>query len=282
MYGFSLSAMNTYKATNTLNGNFYIGSTTNFEKRKKGHLNSKENYPFQNSLRRNPEVFEWEVWSDDSDEPLLEQALLDMWFGKECCYNLCPYAHRPPDMTGKKMWVNGEGAQTFSANSPGEGWNLGVNEERKEQNSRAKKGKKEGNETREKKSRAHKGRKRVFTEEHCANISKSRKGKKGDSRGGLIAGRMNAELGRGFCNPEYRSSEKYLIDRERARKIGAEVTSRLVSITFADGTVQEFQSLSQASRFTGMTGQSLGSLAKSGKMGSKGKYSGIRVQYLEG
>ena len=274
--------MDTYKSTNTKNGNFYIGSTKDFETRKKGHLKSKENYPFQNALRKDPDAFIWEVWSDDSDEPFLEQALLDMWFGKGCCYNLSPYAHRPPNMTGKKMWVNGEGAQTFSVNSPGEEWSLGVNEERKEQNSRAKKGKKEGNETREKKSRAHKGRKRVFTEEHCANIAKSRKGTKGDSKGGLIAGSMNAELGRGFCNPEYRSSEKYLIDRERASKIGAEVTSRPVSITFADGTVQEFQSLSQASRSTGMTGQSLGSLAKSGKMGFKGKYRGIRVQYLNG
>lgn len=88
--------MDTYKATNTTNGKFYIGSTTNFEKRKREHLRSDKNYPFQNALRKNPDAFEWEVWSDDSDEPILEQALLDMWFGKECCYNLSPYASRPP------------------------------------------------------------------------------------------------------------------------------------------------------------------------------------------
>jgi group I intron endonuclease len=274
--------MDTYKSTNTKNGKFYIGSTKNFEKRKKGHLNSTENYPFQRALRKDPDAFEWEVWSDDSDEPILEQALLDVWFGKECCYNLSPYAYRPPDMTGKKMWVNEEGAQTFSVEPPGEGWSLGVNEERREQNSRAKKGKKEGKETREKKSKAHKGRKRVFTEEHCANIAKARIGMKGDSKGGLIAGGMNAELGRGFCSPEYRNSEKYLKDRERASKKGAEVSSRPVSVTFADGSVTEFQSLSQASRSTGMTGQSLGALAKSGKVGSKGKYNGVRVRYLDG
>ena len=93
--------MDTYKATNTTNGKFYIGSTTNFEERKKKHLRSKENYPFQNALRKNPEVFEWEVWSDDSDEPILEQALLDMWFGKECCYNLNPSAKHPPSAKGK-------------------------------------------------------------------------------------------------------------------------------------------------------------------------------------
>jgi hypothetical protein len=88
--------MDTYKATNTTNGKFYIGSTTNFEKRKQDHLKSPHSYPFQNALRKNPEAFEWEVWSDDSDEPILEQALLDMWFGKECCYNLNPSATHPP------------------------------------------------------------------------------------------------------------------------------------------------------------------------------------------
>ena len=62
---------------------------------KKVHLKSKLNYPFQNALRKTPEAFEWEVWSDDSREPILEQALLDMWFGTEQCYNLNPFASRP-------------------------------------------------------------------------------------------------------------------------------------------------------------------------------------------
>jgi group I intron endonuclease len=94
--------MDTYRATNTTNGKFYIGSAINFEDRKKAHLRSKKNYPFQNALRKNPDAFEWEVWSDDSDEPILEQALLDMWFGKECCYNLNPIADRPPRLFGSK------------------------------------------------------------------------------------------------------------------------------------------------------------------------------------
>jgi group I intron endonuclease len=96
--------MDTYRATNTKNGKFYIGSTVNFKRRKRAHLTSQENYPFQRALRKNPEAFEWEVWSDDSDEPVLEQALLDMWFGKEQCYNLNPFADRPvtPDHKGDK------------------------------------------------------------------------------------------------------------------------------------------------------------------------------------
>jgi group I intron endonuclease len=86
--------MDTYRATNTLNGNFYIGSTSDFNRRKKEHLCSQKNLPFANALRKNPEAFIWEVWSDDCDEPVLEQALLDMWVGKEQCYNICPVANR--------------------------------------------------------------------------------------------------------------------------------------------------------------------------------------------
>jgi group I intron endonuclease len=93
--------MYTYRATNTTNGKFYIGSTKNFEKRKKQHLKSSENLPFQNALRKNPEAFEWECWSGDSDEPILEQALLDMWFGCGQCYNLNPQASRPPSHKGR-------------------------------------------------------------------------------------------------------------------------------------------------------------------------------------
>jgi hypothetical protein len=88
--------MITYKAINTLNGKFYIGSTHDFERRKKDHLRSSLKYPFQNALRKNPEAFEWEYVEDDCDEPLLEQALLDIWHGKEQCYNLNPVAKHPP------------------------------------------------------------------------------------------------------------------------------------------------------------------------------------------
>ena len=137
--------MDTYKATNTLNGKFYIGSTTNFEKRKKEHLKSQENFPFQNALRKNPEAFEWEVWTDDSDERILEQALLDMWFGCEQCYNLSskatgwgqecvrsgvehPRYGKPGTHLGKTWWVK-DGIEMMSYICPGEGWEPGRNEE---------------------------------------------------------------------------------------------------------------------------------------------------------
>ena len=94
--------MNTYRATNTTNGKFYIGSAVDFKRRKREHMGSKDNYPFQNALRKNPEMFEWEVWTDDIDEPILEQALLDMWFGTEQCYNLNPCADRPSPESQKR------------------------------------------------------------------------------------------------------------------------------------------------------------------------------------
>lgn len=100
--------MDTYRAVNTVNGKFYIGSTLNFERRKKEHLRSTEIYPFQNALRKNPSAFEWEVWSDDYDEPILEQALLDMWYGKECCYNLNPQAIRPPARSPESLRKSGQ------------------------------------------------------------------------------------------------------------------------------------------------------------------------------
>jgi len=95
--------MITYIATNTINGKFYIGSTTNFERRKDEHIKSKDNYPFQNSLRKNPSLFEWEVYEDTYDEPILEKSLLDMWWSKSQCYNINQYASRPPDPTGRKV-----------------------------------------------------------------------------------------------------------------------------------------------------------------------------------
>jgi group I intron endonuclease len=95
--------MFTYIATNTSNGKFYIGSSIDFEARKRSHLCSKDKYPFQNALRQNPGIFEWQIWEDDSTEPVLEQALLDMWFGKEQCYNLNPVASVPPSWKGRKQ-----------------------------------------------------------------------------------------------------------------------------------------------------------------------------------
>jgi group I intron endonuclease len=138
----------TYKATNTLNGKFYIGSTLNFECRKRQHMSSRRNYPFQNALRKNPEAFEWEVVEDPSEEPTLEQALLDMWFGTEMCYNLNKYAC---------------------------GGCAGHSKETKQKMSRQRKGKPLSMRNREALSKSRKGMK--FSEEHKQNISLGKTGK---------------------------------------------------------------------------------------------------------
>lgn len=88
--------MLTYIARNTRNGKFYIGSTKNFEARKKAHLDNQGDFAFHRALRKKPDDFEWEVFEDESEERELEQALLDMFFGKEMCYNLSPFATCPP------------------------------------------------------------------------------------------------------------------------------------------------------------------------------------------
>lgn len=156
--------MITYIATNTVNGKFYIGSTVNFKKRKREHLNT-TGYPFQNALRANPESFEWEIFEDDSEERILEQALLDMFGNTEQCYNLMTEASHGPVMRGKdnpsfglgdnhwnkglkrssetvqklshslignnrtkgkKWWVNKAGERKMSEQSPGPEWKNGM------------------------------------------------------------------------------------------------------------------------------------------------------------
>ncbi len=87
--------MITYTATNTRTGQFYIGSTFNFKKRQKEHLSSRDPYPFQRALRKNPEDFVWEWSEDDLEEPVFEQALLDLFFGTKFCYNLSSDATAP-------------------------------------------------------------------------------------------------------------------------------------------------------------------------------------------
>lgn len=169
--------MITYIATNTSNGKFYIGSTNDIERRKREHRRSRGNHPFHNALRRNPDGFDWQVMEDEADEPILEQALLDIWFGTEQCYNLNPFARRPRDPTGTTWWTNLEsGAEVKSETCPGEGWQRGRNrskleivwetnrgkplpESHRRKISLSKKGKKRNQETRDKMKESWKGKK---------------------------------------------------------------------------------------------------------------------------
>jgi group I intron endonuclease len=81
--------MITYRAVNTKNGKWYVGSTINFKQRKSQHLLSKAKSPFHNALRRSPGDFVWEILEDDDREDrLAEQLILSAWFGSLYCYNL--------------------------------------------------------------------------------------------------------------------------------------------------------------------------------------------------
>lgn len=154
--------MITYIATNTKTGKFYIGSTNCFESRKKQHLKSKRNYPFQNALRKDPDAFLWEYWVDDSTEPILEQALLDMFFGTQQCYNLSsnaiafglefnpktgkdnPLYGKPGHNRSKKWWVNGNGEETMNFLCPGEDWVAGRSKSHARKTSETLKGRHKG------------------------------------------------------------------------------------------------------------------------------------------
>ena len=95
--------MITYRATNKKNGKWYVGSAVDWERRKKEHLKSKQKSPFHNALRKNPDIFTWEILEEDNREDrLAEQLILDVWFGSEYCYNLSSSAGGFNTETAKK------------------------------------------------------------------------------------------------------------------------------------------------------------------------------------
>jgi group I intron endonuclease len=121
----------TYAAINLTNKKFYVGSTVNFEESVKKHHSSKADYPFQNSLRKDPENFYWVVSEDDgTDTREEEQYYLDFYHGTLWCYNLNDVASCPPNLTGR----TGEWTEESKAKRRGEGnpafgkdpWNKGL------------------------------------------------------------------------------------------------------------------------------------------------------------
>jgi group I intron endonuclease len=93
--------MITYIPINLSNRKFYIGSTVDFDRRWDDHLKSSCNYPFQNSLRNNPQNFFVLISEDDgADNREEEQFYLDFYHGSEWCYNLSLSATAP--MSGRK------------------------------------------------------------------------------------------------------------------------------------------------------------------------------------
>lgn len=110
----------TYLATNQKNGKWYVGSTVQLlEHRIAQHKDHKGNDPFHNSLKKNPDLFSWEVLSEveaDTPDRSHEQEILDTWFGTQYCYNLssravgiCPeIASENGKNTCEKIWSDPE------------------------------------------------------------------------------------------------------------------------------------------------------------------------------
>ena len=88
--------MITYLGITLNNRRFYVGSAVDFERRQKAHLKSRDNYPFQNALRKDPDNVYWIASDDDgSDGREEEQFYLDFYHGSEWCYNLSDNVKHP-------------------------------------------------------------------------------------------------------------------------------------------------------------------------------------------
>ena len=126
--------MITYAAINLTNKKFYVGSTIDFEGRVKKHHSSRDDYPFQNSLRKNPESFYWIVSEDDGlDTREEEQYYLDFYYGTMWSYNLNAKADCPPNLRGRTgQWSEESRASRRGEGNPAFGkdpWNKGLNGE---------------------------------------------------------------------------------------------------------------------------------------------------------
>ena len=90
-----------YIIRNKTNGNIYIGSTSNFSKRKNRHFrylqkNIHENRHLQNAFNKYGEdAFEFVIVKHTTNLLEEEQKLLNEYFGKPECYNICGKAGSP-------------------------------------------------------------------------------------------------------------------------------------------------------------------------------------------
>lgn len=254
--------MITYIARNTINGKFYIGSTVNFNRRKREHLTSTSNYPFHNALRKNPDKFEWEIYEDDCDDRVLEKSLLEMWYGKELCYNLSPNADQPAPLD--KEWNTENGNRVLELKLGFHNPEYRNSDEYKEMQHNT-------------------GKKCVELKIgiHSEEYKNSNKPKEISINNGKKTGKQNFENKVGIFNPKYKSSQKFIEDQKRRLERSKEVCSKSIIIVDPKGNEFLFYSMNEAERKLGMKNQTISRTAKRGTPITKGKWEGWVVLYKE-
>jgi hypothetical protein len=116
----------TYIGLNLKTKRFQVGSTTDFPRRYKQHLERDMNPEFNRPLQKNPQGFYWFIGEDDgNDDRSEEQYYLDFYTGSQWCTNINPNAIEPPYHGGSKWWTK-DGDVKRSINCPGEGWEEGT------------------------------------------------------------------------------------------------------------------------------------------------------------
>jgi group I intron endonuclease len=124
-----------YKITNLINKKFYIGSALNPKKRKTRHFRHLKNNKHDNIFLQRAynkyglenfifQIIEEYSWDDEDFIIKREQYYLDKFYDKQKkCYNISPFADRPPSQKGKpkseehKQKIS-EANKTFWANNP--------------------------------------------------------------------------------------------------------------------------------------------------------------------
>jgi group I intron endonuclease len=232
-----------YKATNTVNGKYYIGKTKNsLESRKKTHklASTKKDWLFYRAINKHGfDNFKWEIIIECYDVKKLNE--LEKKYISE-------------NHNGYNVAKGGDGGDTISNHPNRETLRENISkfhkgkilsEEHKEKISEAHKGKtkdwakdtakkmSEGNkgkpsklkgselseEHKEKISEGNKGKRKFFTEEHKQNISKSNKGNINPNKGKTYEEIMGVEKAQEFKKRQSEMRKGRVVSEETKKKI---------------------------------------------------------------
>ena len=189
-----------YKATNTINGKYYIGkTTTTLEKRIRAHKSAanKKKWVFYSAINKYGfDNFKWEVLAECTDIDTLNK--LEIKLIEE-------------NIGGYNVAKGGSGGDTFT-NNPNK-------EIIRENVSNFHKGKVLTDEHKEKISKGNKGKTKTFTEEHKNNIGKSKKGVESPNKGKTYEEIMGVEKALEFKKRQSEMRKGRVVSEETKKKI---------------------------------------------------------------